>query len=348
LSFQITDIKSHTKRKKAYKKLVIFLEAPKNKIYVAVQTEDTCTDLHKMNDIQNTHITSNCERESVLPSVNSISESTTKDSDDDTNMQILQEKESNDVDENIEDQTDSQTKDNIKDEDENSQDSILQHMEDMFCESDDSSDSITKLIEKHSGVTKDNIDKEINKICLEADFMNTNLCGMSQNNSISKPAAAKRNTSQGKVSFSRYKEMQSRKANLKGINEDEILENKLKQKSNAVWFVERVHYVTKLKSIMIGLSLTNYRKHGKVKEKFLQLFGESEEEEMMPDSPVCIEDHLPACKQRISRWAVQYLMPFYKKRRIKNRELFKDVARYITDTLILEDTFPGEQMFNSS
>jgi len=198
------------------------------------------------------------------------------------------------------------------------------------------------------GVTKANIDKEINKICLEADLMGTNLCGVSQNNNISKPTIAKRNTSQGKVSFSRYKEMQNRKANLKGINGNETIENKEKQKANAIWFVDRVHYVTKLKSIMIELSLTNYRKHGRIKEKFTQLFGESEEEEMMPDSPICIEDHLPACKQRISRWAVQYLMPFYKKRRIKNRELFKDVARYITDMLIIEDTFPGKLVFNSS
>jgi len=347
---QIADIRSHTVRKKAYKKLVIFLEAPKSRIDIAVQTEDTCIDLNKVNDIQNTHITSNCERESVLPTVNSTSfdESVMKDSDYDTNVQIPQEKEeSNDVNKKIKDQiNDSQLKDDIKDEDENSQDSILQHMEDMFCESDDSSD-LTKLIEKHSGVTKANIDQEINKMCLEADFMDTNLCGMSQNKNVSKPIAAKRNTSPGKVSFSRYKEMQNRKANLKGMNENEILENKQKQKSNAVWFVDRVHYVTKLKSIMIELSLTNYRKHGRVKEKFLQLFGESEEE-MMPDSPICIEDHLPACKQRISRWAVQYLMPFYKKRRIKNRELFKDVARYITDMLIIEDTFPGKLMFNSS
>lgn len=254
-------------------------------------------------------------------------------------MQALQEGESDVADQNAKDQTsnDSQMTDDFKDEDENSQDSLLQHMEDMFCESDDSSD-LTKLIEKHSGVTKDNVDKEINKICLEADLMNTSFCGMSQNNNISKPVAAKRSTSQGKVSFSRYKEMQNRKANLNG---NETMENKQKQKLNATWFVERVHYVTKLKSIMIELSLTNYRKHGRIKEKFLQLFGESEEEEMMPDSPVCIEDHLPACKQRISRWAVQYLMPFYKKKRIKNRELFKDVAKYITDMLILEDTFPG-------
>lgn len=338
---QIADIKSDTIKKKAYKKLVIFLEAPKNRIDIAVQTEDTCTDLHKTDNVQNTYTTSNCQKELVLPVVNSTSFcENVKNMDNNTN---IEEKESDDANQKTEDQIDSQMIDDIRDEDENSQDSLFQHMEDMFCESDDSSD-LTKLIEKHSGVTKANIDKEINKICLEADFADTNLCGVSQNNNISKSTETRRNTSQGKITFSHYKEMQNRKANLKG---NESIENKQKQKSNAIWFVDRVHYVTKLKSIMIELSLTNYRKHGRLKEKFLKLFGESEEE-MMPDSPIYIEQHLPACKQRISHWAVQYLMPFYKKRRIKNRELFKAVARYITDMLIIEDTFPGKPVFNSS
>lgn len=332
---------------------MIFLETSKDKIDVAVQTDDTWSDLHGVDNTQNESVTPNCEEtlETALLPVNSnnshTSENVRKNVDDEIDTQMLQEtikEESNDSSQEIKDQSDFQMMDDvttIRNEDENSQDSLLQHMEDMFCESDDSSD-LTKLIEKHSGVTKDTIDKEIKQICLEAD---SNFFGISQNDNIKpKSKIAKVSTSKGKVSFSRYKEMQNRKAiKSKETNGNEIGENKQKQKINAIWFVERVHQVSKLKAKMTELSLTNYRKHGKIKEQFLQLFGECEEEEMMPDSPICIEDHLPACKERIAPWIVKYLMPFYKKRRIKDRQLFKAVAKYITDMLIIENTFPGKQ-----
>lgn len=344
----IEDIKSHTVKKKAYKKLVIFLETSKDKIDVAVQTDDMWSDLHEVDNTRNDNIqyvTPDCEE--ALETVNSdnshISENILKNIDDEMDTQMLQEtikEESNDTSQEHEDQSDFQMMDDvtvIRKEDDNSQDSLLQHMEDMFCESDDSTD-ITKLIEKHSGVTKANIDKEINKICLEAD---SNLFGIPQNDNIPKPKIAKVSTSERKVSFSRYKELQSRKA--KETNGNEIDESKQKQRINAIWFVERVHQVTQLKAKMTELSLTNYRKHGKIKEQFLELFGECEDEEMMPESPICIEDYLPACKERIAPWIVKYLMPFYKKRRIKDRQLFKTVAKYIADMLIIENTFPEQE-----
>lgn len=338
---------------------MIFLETPKkDKIDIATQTDDMWMELEETN-IQNVSlIKSNCEKplQVALSTVNSNSYYESRDVEDfcdETDMQVLQsiaKEESNNVSEGFKDQIDCHKMDNtsIRNKDENSQDSLLQHMQDMFCESDDSSD-LTRLIEKHSGVTKANIDKEINKICLEADIISSsNLFDIPVGNGVSKPNVTKTNTSEGKISFSRYKEMQSRRLNIKqkGINVNETIESKQKQKVNAIWFVERVHQVSKLKAKMTELSLTNYRRHGKIKEKFLRLFGEFEEDEMMPDSPICIEEHLPACKERIAPWIVKYLMPFYKKRRIKDRQLFKAVAKYITDMLIIENTFPGELVIN--
>lgn len=238
----------------------------------------------------------------------------------------------------------------IQNDDENSQDSLLQHMEDMFCDSDDSSDLMT-LIEKHSGVSKANVDKEINKICLETDSLlshnsNGTIC-LSESNNSTKLNLVKSNTvkpsniSTGKYSFSYYKEMKNREANKLMLAENETPENKQKRRTNSIWFVERVYQVSKLKAKMTELSLNNYRKHGRVKEKFIELFGESDDEEMKPDSPICIEEHLTACKERIAPWIVKHLMPFYKKRRIKDRQLFKVVAKHIADMLIIENTFPG-------
>lgn len=239
----------------------------------------------------------------------------------------------------------------IQNEDENSQDSILQHMEDMFCDSDDSSDLMT-LIEKHSGVSKANMDKEINKLCSGTESLlprnsNSSTRVSESNNStktnlVNSNSAKQSNVNAGRYSFSYYKEMKSREAN-KLIEQTEIEtpESKQKRRANSIWFVERVHQISMLKAKMTELSLNNYRKHGRVKEKFIELFGESDDEEMMPDSPICIEEHLTACKERIAPWIVKHLMPFYKKRRIKDRQLFKLVAKHIADMLILENTFPG-------
>ncbi|XP_076232726.1 uncharacterized protein LOC143178129 [Calliopsis andreniformis] len=239
----------------------------------------------------------------------------------------------------------------IQNDDENSQDSLLQHMEDMFCDSDDSSDLMT-LIEKHSGVSKANMDKEINKLCSETDSLFPHNCSSSTRisesnnntkmNLVNSSNAKQPNFSAGKYSFSYYKEMKNREANKLLQTENETAENKQKRRTNSIWFVERVYQVSKLKAKMTELSLKNYRRHGRVKEKFIELFGESDDEEMMPDSPICIEEHLTACKERIAPWIVKHLMPFYKKRRIKDRQLFKVVAKHIADMLIIENTFPEQ------
>lgn len=232
---------------------------------------------------------------------------------------------------------------NVQNDDENTQDSLLQHMEDMFCDSDDSSDLMT-LIEKHSGVTKANMDKEINALLPHNSNTSINMSASNdviKINSVKSNSIKPSNTSTGKYSFSYYKEMKSRESNKSLLAESETLENKQKRRINSIWFVERVYQVSKLKAKMTELSLKDYRRHGRVKEKFIELFGENDDEEMMPDSPICIEEHLTACKERIAPWIVKHLMPFYKKRRIKDRQLFKIVAKHVADMLIIENTFPG-------
>ncbi|XP_011345385.2 uncharacterized protein LOC105283940 [Ooceraea biroi] len=367
----IADVKSYTVQKKPYKKLIGFLETPTNKIDVAVQTDDTWPNLHDTNDVEGTCVKSSCEELSqvTLPAVRDLheNEEIVKEINDKTDLWLLEtmvNRESHDPDEEIMDVTDSQIMDSdttvtnnnndtvvmdndfvnaiVKNEDDDSQDSLLRHMEDMFCESDDSSD-LTRLIEKHSGVTTASIDKEIEEMRLEttdAD-VTTNHSGLSRSNEPVKCHVPRIGTSRGKLTFSRYKEMRSK--TMKEINGNESFEEKRKRRINAVWFVERVHQVSRLRAKMTELSLTNYRKHGRIKEKFLYLFGGSEEEEMMPDSPIRIEEHLPACKERIAPWIVQYLMPFYKKRKIKDRQLFKEVAKYIADMLIMQNTFPEQE-----
>ncbi|XP_076626695.1 uncharacterized protein LOC143344479 [Colletes latitarsis] len=391
----ISDVKSHTIEKKAFKKLVIFLEAPPSRVDVGVQTVNSWAELERADNIQSICITSNCEElsseiqaspikkeedatditqtenatpeisghsDTASPTVNStcfedIEHSKLKNESDEVNNKMEIDEEMTNEDCNIFSclQNDSDTQivqnqSNIQNDDENSQDSLLQHMEDMFCDSDDSSDLMT-LIEKHSGVSKANVDKEINKICLESDSLlphNSNgSISISESNNSRKLNPVKINTvkpsniSAGKYSFSYYKEMKNREAN-KLVAEIETPEAKQKRRANSIWFVERVYQVSKLKAKMTELSLNNYRRHGRIKKRFIELFGESDDEEMMPDSPICIEEHLTACKERIAPWIVKHLMPFYKKRRIKDRQLFKVVAKHIADMLIIENTFPEQ------
>ncbi|XP_076287503.1 uncharacterized protein LOC143212518 isoform X2 [Lasioglossum baleicum] len=392
----ISDVKSYTLDKKAYKKLVIFLETPPTKVDVGVQTINSWAELEKIDNIQSICITSNCEelyseeQEPVLkveenltdtnaiqeeisdpcscndtasPTVNStccndIEQSTLKNKLDKelTDAMAVDEKtvkEECDIFNCTQDNSNTQMLNNpssIQNDDENSQDSLLQHMEDMFCDSDDSSDLMT-LIEKHSGVSKANVDKEINKICSESNSLfplnSTSSTRIPESNDSTKLSDRSNNVkppnvNTGKYSFSYYKEMKNREANkLLGV-ENETPETKQKRRMHSIWFVERVYQVSKLKAKMTELSLKNYGKHGRIKEKFLELFGESDDEETMPDLPICIEEHLTACKERIAPWIVKHLMPFYKKRKIKNRQLFKVVAKHIADMLIIENTFPEQ------
>ncbi|XP_020289609.1 uncharacterized protein LOC109857570 [Pseudomyrmex gracilis] len=356
----IKDIKSHTINRKAYKTLVIFLEEPRNTFDVAVQTDkSTWMDVHEIETARGTCISPNDEKMSPTASLtlnlSSIFENTNVSEDFNNETEVQQTEfldntltmDFNNASQRTEVSTAPQLTNDItfvKNEDEDSQDSLLQHMEDMFGESDDSSD-LTKLIEKHSDCTKvnSNVNNETNQKCLETDIDDlNNIWGVSETTTI--PSVKRVNAN--KLSFRSYKERQRRnklnKANRDKSDEHDNVSDQ-QQRINAVWFVERVHQVSKFKAKMTELSLRNYRKHRKIKEKFFYLFGEcGDDDELMLDSPICIEDYLPACKDRIAPWIVKYLMPFYKKRRIKNRHLFKAVAKYITDMLIIENTFPEE------
>lgn len=383
----ISDIKSHTSEKKAYKNLIIFLETPPRKVDVAVQTINSWAELERADNVQSVSTTSNFDEffftketpehkqdnelnnenedytmfsqltvcnDTASPTINSTNVNDTEinkfnnetDEEKDDKMLVDDEDTMKGEDSSMQDNSNAQiaNQSGVKNEDENSQDSLLQHMEDMFCESDDSSDLMT-LIEKHSGVTKASVDKEINSLLPP----NSNdACNVPGNNSNTKVNSTKLNNanmsnpSAGRYSFSYYKEMKNREANKSLPAEVEMAERQ-KRRANSIWFIERVYQVAKLKAKMTELSLTDYRRHERVREKFVELFGDTDDEDMMPDSPICIEEHLTACKERIAPWIVHYLMPFYKKRRIKDKQLFKIVAKHIADMLIIKDTFPEQE-----
>lgn len=214
-----------------------------------------------------------------------------------------------------------------------SQDSLFQTMEDMFCESDDSNDIMT-LIEKHSSAQSENpglkstpkpAAEVVNNSDNKSEQRGHKRKNISMLSSSSSVKSTKRDLSSSPVGF--------------GFNE--LKGARYKKKVDEIWLVERVNQVTKLKTTMMEISLLDYRKYGRIKAKFLELFGDADVEDSRPDSPVCIEEHLQACKERIAPWIVKHLTPFYKHKRISSRELFKTICRHATDMLIISDTFPG-------
>ncbi|XP_063988742.1 uncharacterized protein LOC135168462 [Diachasmimorpha longicaudata] len=235
--------------------------------------------------------------------------------------------------------------------DQASQDSLMQHLEDMFCESDDSSDLMT-LIERHSGVTKTNVDKEILKMCPEGASLvkptSVKCFSKSSESSVPTPPTSLSQESTPVSSSKRKLSLYSYKNKRRAVEGgEETQEDKEAKKMRGIWLVERIHQVSKLKAKMTELSVRNYRKHGRIRSKFAELFGDDDGEDLAPDSPIRIEDHLTSCKERIAPWVVKYLMPFYaKKKVIKDRLLFKAVAKHITDGLIIANTFPEEEYVN--
>ncbi|CAD6236195.1 GSCOCG00008097001-RA-CDS [Cotesia congregata] len=364
----ISDVKKDTVNNKIHNKLAVYLDTPSKTVDVAVQTcseelEDNYSVLNCGGDnviINNTQQDINypylLNSVPVFDEVNSLlsdrlyeqsgERETLDDGEELNNTSVItsqQENSQDRVSKNIADLFDNfNDVDNI---DEDTHDTLVQNLETMFGESDDSSD-LMALIEKHSSINKPSIDMEPTntaKIINYSKNTTSNFTLPSENNSNSCVSFDKLDDKKTKikefkvnyggkrkVSFTDYKKLKKRAL------EDNKTEDKQTKKMRNVWLVERIHQESKLRTKMLELSLNNYRKYGKVKEKFKELFGEeNDDEEMMPaESPIHIEEHLNGCKERIAPWVVKYLMPYYEEKISGNKLLFKAEAcvnNYIKD-----------------
>lgn len=369
---QISEVKEYTNEQKLYKSLMSFLISKPEKSDVAVQTDEVVTtylknepmDISQANDdniptVHDDSLLENCDGqfvesttkiESLSSDLNSKPQDYIETRSEHHSSQVKTCLDSNNKYESIfnnaaecqgtkllnENSTVNTISKNILNEStiskaDDSQDSLFQTMEDMFCESDDSSDLMT-LIEKHSS-SSNQLENSMSLTTLETDLENSKNsvdqkfklqeCKRKRSSNVNCLKAKKRNVRSSPVGF------------------NDLKSSKFRKKVNEIWLVERVHQSSKLKSKLLEISLLNYRKYGRIKDKFIALFGESDDEESMPESPVCIEEHLQACKERIAPWIVKHLTPFYNHRRISSRELFKTICRHATDMLIINNTFPG-------
>ncbi|XP_051160776.1 uncharacterized protein LOC127281215 [Leptopilina boulardi] len=358
----ISEVKEHTNEQKVYKTLMSFLITTPEKSDVAIQTDEiitttTTTTMTLKNENLNTEEKNDISTTEGENNSNDHQDITIKiESSNDINSEIeTQEHSINEaIDSKIELNNIECQKSNLKIDNEtlqlngnpiinknstiianesinakaeDSQDSLFQTMEDMFCESDDSSD-LTTLIEKHSTTNQfDNSLSQLNLNCTKND--EKKLLKLQE---FKRKRSAERN----------FLKAKKRNTRISPIGFNDLKSSKYRKKVNEIWLVERVHQSSKLKSTMLEISLINYRKYGRIKEKFIALFGESDDDDTQPESPICIEEHLQACKERIAPWIVKHLTPFYNQKRISSRELFKTICRHVTDMLIISNTFPDE------
>ncbi|XP_021935646.1 uncharacterized protein LOC110837622 isoform X2 [Zootermopsis nevadensis] len=103
----------------------------------------------------------------------------------------------------------------------------------------------------------------------------------------------------------------------------------------SAWTVEKCHQ-QKLLHAKIFETCFDVRKRGRMRLRFLELFSS--------DSDDCfdVDEHVTNFKDRIARWVVESLMPYYREGRILSRPLFKFLARHIADTLLLKNHVPDE------
>lgn len=347
----INSVKYNTNNNKIYDKLNIFINKLPASVDVGVQTMDDhlCGDEKFINNEIKPNI--------VIDS--SLKDKLEDNDDDDKNIKNL----SNNLNDDLEIKTESQddvnvaddqtvnnenisnqkTNDNIMEifgdlndtehlfEDGNSKDSLMQNMQDMFCENEDSSDLLS-LIDKNS--TLKNSRNDILKYSIEAS--SSLIDTSSKTTPIKSTLLNNEQINKRKLTIDSYKQIKRRA--LQG----DVQEDKQSKKKSGIWLVERINQITKLRDKMMDMSIKNYRKHGRLKEKFIVLFGyDDDADEMMPESPIHIEEHLTSCKERIAPWIVRYLMPYYTKKIIVNKLLFKLVAKHVANILILQNTFPG-------
>lgn len=110
------------------------------------------------------------------------------------------------------------------------------------------------------------------------------------------------------------------------------------QKHNNIWYHERV--IQMYKMCLLGSEMTTNMKE-RNRSWFLELFGDDSDEEN--EIHFRQEDkYLTSCKERISSWVVKYLMPFYNKKRIIGRNVFKSLGYHVSNSIIQQIQYPDE------
>lgn len=115
---------------------------------------------------------------------------------------------------------------------------------------------------------------------------------------------------------------------------------------NSVWPSELHLQTINLRALLNAIAEIDYRDYEKIQQKFRNLFGEDEEDfidELGPYSPTPEDNEiiLSSSRKRIVNYIVNLLMPYLNDKVIASRELFKKVAKRISDAIFQINNFAG-------
>lgn len=117
----------------------------------------------------------------------------------------------------------------------------------------------------------------------------------------------------------------------------------------SLWPCEYHMQKMKLRELLSNIADINYFKYERIRLRFIELFGEYEEEEdeLGPYSPSIElnEVLISSCRQRIAQWVVQSLMKPLNEGLIGNRFLFKKLAKHLADGIIYANQYPSKLTF---
>uniref|UniRef100_A0A1Q3F361 Uncharacterized protein n=1 Tax=Culex tarsalis TaxID=7177 RepID=A0A1Q3F361_CULTA len=119
----------------------------------------------------------------------------------------------------------------------------------------------------------------------------------------------------------------------------------------SLWPCEYHMQKMKLRELLSNIADTNYFKYERIRLRFIELFGEYEEEEdeLGPYSPSIElnEVLISSCRQRIAKWVVQSLMKPLNEGLIGNRFLFKKLAKHLADGIIYANQYPNQRFIKN-
>lgn len=115
----------------------------------------------------------------------------------------------------------------------------------------------------------------------------------------------------------------------------------------SLWPCEYHMQKMKLRELLSNIADADYFKYERIRLRFIELFGEDEEEEdeLGPYSPSIElnEVLISSCRQRIAKWVVQLLMKPLNDGLIGNRFLFKKLAKHLADSIIYTNQYPNQK-----
>ncbi|KAJ9591936.1 hypothetical protein L9F63_001538 [Diploptera punctata] len=103
-----------------------------------------------------------------------------------------------------------------------------------------------------------------------------------------------------------------------------------------LWTVQKCQHQQMLRTKILEKCVVDIRKRGQMRLRFLELFGS--------DSEDCfdIDEDVTIYRDKLARWVVMCLMPYYREGRILSRPVFKFLARHMADNLLKTNRWLSE------